>query len=54
MAVHPLFLLERVWERSLCQPFVVVLQRLGVRPNAVTAAAFTIAVIVQATLYNIT
>ena len=42
LAVHPLFLLERVWERSLCQPFVVVLQRLGVRPNAVTAAAFTI------------
>ena len=40
LAVHPLFLLERVWERSLCQPFVVVLQRLGVRPNAVTAAAF--------------
>ena len=38
--LHPLYLLELAWERVLCQPFVAILQRLGVRPNAVTAVAF--------------
>jgi len=40
MTLHPLIQLELVWERVLCQPFVAVLTRLGVRPNAVTATAF--------------
>ncbi len=40
LSLHPLFLLELAWERYLCRPFVAALQRLGVRPNAVTAVAF--------------
>ena len=44
LPLHPLFLLELVWERILCRPFVAVLQRLGVRPNAVTAVAFAVKV----------
>ena len=42
LTLHPLYLLERVWERALCRPFVAALERLGVRPNAVTAVAFAL------------
>lgn len=41
---HPLFLLERAWVQWLSRPFVAALARLGVRPNAVTFAAFALKV----------
>lgn len=50
--VHPLHLLEQVWERRLSRPFVAVLQRLGVRPNAVTAVAFGLKLAAAALMWS--